>query len=212
MAANEPTVGVGAWGVVSGTGGSFSDASSPTSTFSGTAGETYTLRWTVSYGICTSTDEVVITFNQNPTAANAGPDQTDAATCGLTEVTLAANANNNANTPMVGTGAWSVVSSGTGGSFGDASSPTSTFSGTAGATYTLRWTISTGICASTDEVVIRFNQNPTATIDASGATFCAGAPNQTATVPDAHTSSKGSNRLSTARLDHFRAGTSSGWV
>ncbi|MBK8194348.1 MAG: hypothetical protein IPK76_14465 [Lewinellaceae bacterium] len=57
-----------------------------------------------------------MTFNQTPTTADAGPDQTDAATCGLTQVTLAANA------PSPGTGAWSIVS-GTGGSFGDASNP-----------------------------------------------------------------------------------------
>ena len=39
-----------------------------------------------------------------PTTADAGPDQTGAATCGLTSVTLAAN------TPVVGTGLWTIVS------------------------------------------------------------------------------------------------------
>ena len=39
-----------------------------------------------------------------PTTSAAGADQTGAATCGLTTVTLAANA------PSVGTGAWSIVS------------------------------------------------------------------------------------------------------
>ncbi|MFZ4521592.1 MAG: hypothetical protein ACOYNC_07795, partial [Bacteroidales bacterium] len=157
LAANTPSVGTGAWSIVSGTGGTVTTPSSPTSTFTGTAGSTYTLRWTISNSPCTaSTDDVVITFNRNPTAAAAGNDQTDAATCGLTQVTLAAN------TPSVGTGAWSIVS-GTGGTVTTPSSPTSTFTGTAGSTYTLRWTISNSPCtASTDDVVITFNRNPTA--------------------------------------------------
>ena len=170
LAANLPTVGTGVWSIVSGTGGSFANTSSPNSTFAGTAGTTYTLRWTISNSPCTaSTDDVTITFNHNPTTANAGPDQTGAATCGLTTVTLAAN------TPTVGTGAWSIVS-GTGGSFGNASSPTSSFSGTAGNTYTLRWTISNSPCAaSTDNVTIKFSRNPTtanAGPDQTGAATC----------------------------------------
>jgi gliding motility-associated-like protein len=154
LAGNTATVGTGAWSIVSGTGGSFGTASSATSTFSGTLGTTYVLRWTISNAPCTaSTDDVTITFNPNPTIANAGPDQLNL--CGVTGATLAAN------TPTVGTGAWSIVS-GTGGSFGTASSPTSNFSGTLGTTYVLRWTISNAPCtASTDDVTITFNQNPT---------------------------------------------------
>lgn len=86
--------------------------------------------------------------------ANAGPDQIGTTTCGLTTLTLAAN------NPSPGTGTWSVVS-GTGGSFGNVSSPTSTFSGIAGNTYTLRWTTTNSFCpSSTDDVVVKFNQFP----------------------------------------------------
>ncbi|MBP6238125.1 MAG: right-handed parallel beta-helix repeat-containing protein, partial [Saprospiraceae bacterium] len=169
LSANNPSIGSGIWSVFSGTGGSFSNVSSPTSTFSGTAGSTYTLRWTISNGVCTSTNDMVVTFNRNPTTADAGPDQTSATTCGATQVTLAANS------PSIGTGMWSVFS-GTGGSFSNASSQTSTFSGTAGSTYTLRWTISNSPCtASTDDVVITFNRNPTtanAGPDQTSATTC----------------------------------------
>jgi hypothetical protein len=123
----------------------------------GLAAGTYTGDLTVknSYYYYVSTGyTLTITVAALPTTADAGPGQTGSSTCGLTTVTLAAN------TPAVGTGAWSIVS-GTGGSFSDASSPTSTFSGTAGATYTLAWTISNGPCTpSSDEVVITFNQNP----------------------------------------------------
>jgi len=156
LAANTPTVGTGQWSIQSGTGGSLGNPSSPSSTFAGNAGATYTLRWTVSNAPCAaSTDEMVVTFHQNPTPAAAGDDQTSNATCGLTQVTLAAN------TPSIGTGAWSIQS-GTGGSFGNANSPTSTFYGTAGNTYTLRWTVMNSPCAaSTDEMAVTFNQNPT---------------------------------------------------
>ncbi|HEY0041103.1 MAG TPA: hypothetical protein VGB71_10595, partial [Flavisolibacter sp.] len=155
LAGNTPTVGTGAWSIISGTGGTVTTPSSPTSTFSGTAGSTYTLRWTISNGSCTSTDDVMITFNRTPTTSAAGPDQTSAGTCGLTTVTLAANA------PSIGTGMWSIVS-GTGGTITTPTSATSTFNGTAGTTYTLRWSISNNPCtASTDDVIISFNQAPT---------------------------------------------------
>jgi hypothetical protein len=155
LAANTPSVGTGAWSVVSGAGGSFANATDPASDFSGTAGTTYVLRWTISNSPCTnSTDDVDVTFNQDPTVSDAGPDQTNAATCGLTTVTMAAN------TPTIGTGAWTIIS-GVGGSFANPASETSTFSGTAGVTYTLRWSITTICNTSTDDVVVTFNQNPT---------------------------------------------------
>ncbi len=170
LAGNTPTIGTGAWSIVSGTGGSITTPSSPTSTFSGTAGTTYTLRWTISNSPCTaSTDDVTITFQRNPTTANAGADQVGSSMCGLTSTTLAGN------TPTIGTGAWSIVS-GTGGSITTPSSPTSTFSGTAGTTYTLRWTISNSPCtASTDDVTITFQRNPTtanAGADQVGSSMC----------------------------------------
>jgi len=45
----------------------------PTTTFSGTVGTTYILRWTISNGICTdSFDEVNVVFNALPTATITG--------------------------------------------------------------------------------------------------------------------------------------------
>ena len=156
LAANTPIIGTGAWSIVSGLGGTVTTPTSPTSTFTGTAGTAYVLRWTISNVPCTaSTDDVSITFNQAPTVSNAGADQTGALMCGLTTVTLAAN------TPVVGTGAWSIIS-GLGGTVTTPTSPTSTFTGTAGTAYVLRWTISNAPCtASTDDVSITFNQAPT---------------------------------------------------
>src|SRR5678809_376747 len=168
LAANAPTIGTGAWSIVSGAGGTVTTPTSATSTFLGTAGTTYTLRWTISNSPCAaSTDDVVITFNQIPTTANAGADQTGASTCGLTSVTLAGN------TPAVGTGLWTIVS-GAGGTIATPTSPTSTFTGVAGTTYTLRWTISNAPCtASINDVVITFNQNPTAANAGPDQNLCA---------------------------------------
>ena len=155
LSGNTPSIGTGTWTIINGLGGSITDANSATPNFSGTAGASYTLRWTIANSTCTSSDDVLITFNQNPTAASAGADQTGSATCGLTSITLAGNA------PSLGTGVWSVVS-GSGGTFANASSPTSSFSGTAGTSYTLRWSISNSPCVtSTDDVLISINQNPT---------------------------------------------------
>ncbi|MFV8348038.1 hypothetical protein ACNQGX_18270, partial [Flavobacterium sp. ZB4P13] len=170
LAGNVPTVGTGKWTIVSGVGGSFALDTDPTTTFSGTAGTAYTLRWTISNTPCTaSSDDVNVTFNRNPTVSNAGPDQTGAGTCGLTTVTLGGNA------PAVGTGAWTITS-GAGGTVTMPTSATSTFTGTAGTTYTLRWTISNAPCtASSDDVNVTFNQNPTASnagADQTGAGTC----------------------------------------
>ena len=87
LTANTPVVGTGAWSIVSGVGGSFSLASNPAATFTGTLGTTYVLRWTIANAPCvSSTDDVTITFNNNPTAANAGADQTSL--CGVTSCLL----------------------------------------------------------------------------------------------------------------------------
>ena len=64
-----------------------------------------------------------------PTTSDAGTvNQTDANTCGLTQVTLAGNSSS------VGTGAWSIVS-GSGGTLDNSASNTSTFDGTAGTAW-----------------------------------------------------------------------------
>lgn len=150
LAANAPAVGTGKWNIVSGSGGSFSNILSRTATFSGTAGNSYTLRWTITNGTCTSTDDVDVTFNQASPTADAGPDQT---VCGLTTATLAGN------NPSSGTGVWTSTG---GGSFSNASSPASTFTGTAGNSYNLKWTISNACGSSSDNVTVALNKKPVA--------------------------------------------------
>ena len=146
LAGNAATSGTGVWTLTSGSA-TITTPSSATSTVTGlAAGSSATLTWTITNGICAvSTDQVVLTNYQLQTISNAGVDKF--------------NCNNGtfnmtANTPTVGTGTWSVIA-------GTATVSTPTSPGTAvtgvpaGATATLRWTISNGTCAnSTDDVVL----------------------------------------------------------
>ena len=155
LAGNTPGgTGTGQWTIFSGGAGSFVSATNPTTTFTGTPGTTYVLEWTISNGVvCTpSVDQVTIKLDANPLpAALAGSDQTLCST----SATLAANA------ATTGIGTWTIVS-GAGGSFVNANSPTTVFNGVTGTSYNLRWTISNGVCASTnDDVQITFNTPPT---------------------------------------------------
>jgi len=101
--------------------------------------------------------------------SNAGTDQTGSATCGLSSITLAGN------TASPATGAWLVIS-GTGGSFGNASSPTSTFSGTPGVDYTLQWRVTDANCVAGSSINVTLGQTipsaPNAT--SSSSSICLG--------------------------------------
>ena len=66
------------------------------------------------------------------------------------------------------------IISGTGGSITTPTSATSAFSGTSGATYTLRWTISNPPCVSSaDDVVITFTPSPSTSNAGPNQTVCA---------------------------------------
>ena len=147
---------------MSGAGGSFVNANSPTTVFNGVGGTTYNLQWTISNGVCPSTsDNVLIKFDAQPTTAAAGPNQS----------LCAPSAVLGANSPILGTGQWSVVS-GVGGSFALNTNPTTTFNGVSGTTYILRWTTTNGVCSTQDEVQIQFYPIPN--VAASDKTICSG--------------------------------------
>jgi uncharacterized protein (TIGR02145 family) len=152
--ANQPATGqTGIWTVVSGEGGVFADASSPTTQFTGQSCTAYVLKWSLSGNCFSSDDDVNINFIKATTTSNAGSNQT--ITTDVTTVTLTAN------TPASSeTGSWSIIS-GTGGSFSNTNSPNTTFTGNACTSYTLRWTIQ-GPCSNTsDNVTIGFAQSTT---------------------------------------------------
>jgi len=62
LAANTPTVGTGQWSIISGLGGTVVQPTVPNSDFNGINGNNYTLRWTITNGGCTSSDDVNISF------------------------------------------------------------------------------------------------------------------------------------------------------
>ena len=101
------------------------------------------------------------------TIANAGLDQT--ITTNATSTTLTAN------TPVEGTGTWSILS-GTGGSLSDINDPTATFIGTSCTDYTLEWRIS-GVCGSSPSTVnIFFREEGPTTVNAGSNIY---SPSQT---------------------------------
>ncbi len=62
LTANTPTIGTGQWSIISGLGGTVVQPTVPNSLFNGINGNNYTLRWTITNGGCTSTDDVNISF------------------------------------------------------------------------------------------------------------------------------------------------------
>ncbi len=148
--------GVGTWSVVSGSGFFFSDISNPTSTFTGTSGQTYTLRWTVINPPCGQTiDSTLVTILTADNTVNAGVDQLD--------LCLGANPTTflSGNVPSGNRiGNWTVAS-GSGGSFVDASNAGTSFTGVPGQSYNLVWSINDASCGTLrDTVVVSFLRAP----------------------------------------------------
>jgi gliding motility-associated-like protein len=142
-----PEGGSGLWTVLAGSG-TFADASSPNSGVSGMPIGTNTFIWTVTLLGTSISDTVNITVSEPPTVALAGDDQSVCSN----KVTLAAN------TPLVGQGVWTTLSGN--GTFVDSSDPATTFVASEYGTDTLIWTISTGVCRSSDTVLITTTEPP----------------------------------------------------
>ncbi len=150
LAGNTASVGQGTWTVQSGTA-TISSLHSATSGVTGIiSGSSATLRWTIVNGTCSSSDEVLLTNDISPVAANAGSDQTQ---CGNGNFTMAGN------TASVGQGTW-TVQNGTA-TITSLHSATSGVTGVpAGSSAVLRWTITNGTCSSSDEVTLTHNATP----------------------------------------------------
>ncbi len=150
LAANNPTVGTGAWSVVSKPALStvtFGSATVYNTTATVDVYGAYTLKWTITNGACTSNDDVTINYYEQVTNANAGSDQSK---CNISTFTLDGNA------ALVGQGTWTIQSGP--GSISSLHSEASEVTGvTAGSSTVLRWTIVNGSCSSYDEVTLTNN-------------------------------------------------------
>jgi len=172
LAGNTPLVGTGMWTLISGSG-TITTPTSPTSGLTALGVGANTFRWTISSGACApSLDDVIITRSATPTASSAGPDQN---LCGATTATLAGN------TPVVGTGLWTLISGS--GTITTPTSPTSGLTALGVGANTFRWTISNGVCTpSTDDVIITRNSTPTVSIASQTNVSCNGGSNGSATA------------------------------
>jgi hypothetical protein len=169
MNATPVTGGLGTWSKVSGTGGAITSANGPTSTITGLSAGTYVYRWTASNGVCaTTTSDVSITVNANPSTPNAGVDQT---LCAATTTTLAATS------LAVGTGLWSLVS-GPVCTITTPSSRTSTVTELNTGVYILKWTATNpaGGCVLSDQMIITNYAAPSTAVAGSNFHTCLYSP------------------------------------
>ncbi len=164
LTGSSPTLGVGSWSLVSGSG-SIVNSSLATTGVNGLGLGTNVFQWKITNGACISTSTVSVLVNSPPTIANASVDQSVCVTTGT--VTLAGNL------PLIGTGSWSVMA-------GTATITTPTLnisavtSLTTAGTRTLRWTISNPGCPpSNDNMLIQVYALPSTAVAGSNQTVCA---------------------------------------
>lgn len=159
MAANNPSAGTGAWSVVTGSG-TFGSTNQYNSNVTNIAQGVNVYRWTVSTTACgTATSDVTIT-NNSPSQAIAGANAT---TC------VPSIPNMSATAPVIGTGAWSVVS-GTG-TFTNPTIATTAVTGIGNGNNVYMWTTTNGTCTSTSTVTITYGP-PSAAVAGSNQTIC----------------------------------------
>jgi gliding motility-associated-like protein len=168
MAANTPATGTGLWSQVSGPNtATITTASSPTTTMTGLVAGTYVFQWTIANAPCAaSADQVNVVVSDVPTTSAAGSDQTICSAAGA--ATMAAN------TPLIGTGAWTQISGPVTATITTPASEATTITGlTTAGTYVFEWTITNGSCAaSTDQVSIIVNDPPTASAAGAAQSLC----------------------------------------
>lgn len=187
MAANNPGFdGTGTWSITTGTA-TIANINLYNTAVSNLAIGVNTFVWNIANGPCTggeTSDAMTISvFNANHPAANAGADQT-ACQGSFSSLTLTGS------TPLVpATGQWTVIAGS--GTFGNASSATTTVSGLSVGTNTFRWTINNGPCGTlTDEVTI-IVYNPSSPAANAG-------PDQTVCLPSNSTTLAGNSPISPA--------------
>ncbi|PLW98217.1 MAG: hypothetical protein C0593_06210, partial [Marinilabiliales bacterium] len=162
MSAETPVFGTGTWSKLSGpSGGSFTNANDPNTTFTGAVPGIYVFQWEVANFTCSNADQVRYTNYDSPSIAAAGDDQ---------DLNCLDYAVMDANLPAVGLGTWTIESPVPAGSTPVITSPilpntsiTDLLPNTYPATYNFKWTISNGpVCAtSSDVVAVTVQESPT---------------------------------------------------
>ncbi|MBN1187352.1 MAG: immunoglobulin domain-containing protein [Bacteroidales bacterium] len=184
LRANSPVVGEGYWSLVSGYG-IIQDTFNFTTNVSDLGFGPNTFRWTTYSGICSTQDEVIVTYNM--ASVDAGEPQT--VYTNYTEL--------KGNNPISGSGAWSLVAGA--GTFDDSADFSTTVRGLGYNENRFRWTITNGICPAWDEVVIIYKPVPIANFEVNQAEGC----------PDLEVNFTNSTQNGTTYFWDFGDGTSS---
>jgi PKD domain/Ig-like domain CHU_C associated/PKD-like domain/SprB repeat/CHU_C Type IX secretion signal domain len=145
---------------------SFTSPSSPTSEVVVDYYGTYVFEWTETNGNCSVSDQVTVSFYENPSAASAGGDIT--ATCNSYSTTLDGTGHTyegGLNDHSTSTRIWTWVSGPDNTpSFTDATDPKTDVQVDYYGTYVFEWTETNGNCSRSDQVTVSFHENP---VDAS---------------------------------------------
>ncbi|RCW32700.1 gliding motility-associated-like protein [Marinilabilia salmonicolor] len=161
LMASTPEYGEGFWSIVEG-GGNISDVTDPRAKINNLAQGRNVLKWTVSQGQCTLSDEIEIT-NNTATNANAGPDVADCKDWSQLD----------ANPPLQGVGEWYIVSGN--GVFDNTADESTVIRDLGFGENILMWEIWNGSgedqCFSRDTVVI-FNKVPEQSDAGNDKEFC----------------------------------------
>ena len=151
LTGNTPTNGAVSWKIISGNGGNLSSINSANTSFSGLAGNSYNLQYSVSNSCGISTDYVQLYFTPNITIASAGLDQ-QLYTSNITGNVVSLSANN----PATGENAnWTIIK-GSGAKISSLSNPITNFTQGIDSNYLLVWTITNSCETSQDTVSISF--------------------------------------------------------
>ncbi|MES2005131.1 MAG: PKD-like domain-containing protein, partial [Bacteroidota bacterium] len=128
----------------------------------------------ISPSVCSNTDSTDVLVYGASSTANAGLDQ---ALCNVSTTLLAAV------NPGLGAGSWSLISGPSAATFGTPSSPSSTLNGMIAGTYQLKWSVTNGTCAASNDTVVIVNAplSVGGTVSAD-ATVCAGSNTGTLTA------------------------------
>jgi gliding motility-associated-like protein len=179
LAGSVPNFGTGVWSQLTGPGTvSFAAPNSPTSVASASVYGTYTFEWNIMSGSCSTTDTVMVSFDQAPLPADAGVDR---AVCGLS-TTMAGN------TANIGMGNWTANGPGTI-TFGTPSSSTSIATASAYGTYSITWTITNGACVTMDSLMLTFDPAPSTPLAGPDQSICGLAGMMAGNVPVSGTAS-----------------------
>lgn len=143
------SVGTGAWTYTGPGTATFGSTTAASTVVTVSQSGVYTFTWTETNGVCSGSDDTVVTFYDQPVAdAGTGGDECDL------NFTFSA-------IPSFGTGTWTASGSGNA-SFSNANSPTSNVTVDAYGTYTFTWTEVNGICSDAASITVNFYQQPVA--------------------------------------------------